>query len=310
MKFFNQNIKHDKVFIELQTKLNFSYWIASDVNHYYENTKEIINAYQYKKLLKQYQTSIDIFKSVDVYAADIGRDQKTTLYALSDFVKGCIKFSDISDNKSQLDSESQEINLLNMLNIEREFQNIYLKYLHPDELESLIMKSYIFLENGVESLMKLTSQLEFDDQKEIKNLSFKILNDLKLSRECLDSALQNPSGIELMFDELIIITGGTLSKEDVSDFSKLNFDYIKLLKEYVMVHERYFENLINDKNIEDNDENLFDFECNNYLASINVLAIKLNLFIFKKMEISVPQLEIFSQRIIKSPIDYIQRNIN
>ena len=107
-----------KQLLELQTKLNFSYWIASDVNHYYENTKEIINAYQYKKLLKQYQTSIDIFKSVDVYAADIGRDQKTTLYALSDFVKGCIKFSDISDNKSQSDSESQEINLLNMLNIE------------------------------------------------------------------------------------------------------------------------------------------------------------------------------------------------
>ena len=51
---------------------------------------------------------------------------------------------------------------------------------------------------------------------------------------------------------------------------------------------------------------IFDFESKNCLSYINILAYKINMFYLKKMDVDVPNLEIFSQRIIKSPIDYIQ----
>jgi hypothetical protein len=51
---------------------------------------------------------------------------------------------------------------------------------------------------------------------------------------------------------------------------------------------------------------IFDFESKNCLSYINILAYKINMFYLKKMNINMPHLEIFSERIIKSPIDYIQ----
>ena len=51
MKFFNKNIKHDREFLELQTKLNFSYWIASDIDHFYESNKKNINNYEIIKAM-------------------------------------------------------------------------------------------------------------------------------------------------------------------------------------------------------------------------------------------------------------------
>jgi len=42
------------------------------------------------------------------------------------------------------------------------------------------------------------------------------------------------------------------------------------------------------------------------ISLFNIAAYKINMFYLKKMNVDMPNLEIFSQRIIKSPIDYIQ----
>jgi hypothetical protein len=307
MIFFNQNQAQDKLFLKLQTKLNFAFWIVSDIDHYFENSAENINAYQHKQLLKQYQASINIFDSVDIKSAELGFDHKAALYALKGYVKHCINYCNFNTNKIQIDSESEEINLLEILEAEKKFHETYLKYLHPDEMESFIINSYSFFGKGVESIMQLTSEIEFQNDSRIETLSEEILKDLILARNSLNAALTNPNALEFMLDELTIICNGVLSKEDVGKFSELNFDYIKLWREYVVAHERYCKNLLNENSQEENILELLNFECNNYLGLINILAIKIHLFILNKMQINIPELEIFSQRIIKSPIDYIQK---
>ena len=76
MNFFNQNIEQDRIFLELQTKLNFSYWIAADLEHYFDSCEKDINQFEYKKLLKQYKLAFDVFNSVDIEASRLSNKQQ------------------------------------------------------------------------------------------------------------------------------------------------------------------------------------------------------------------------------------------
>ena len=73
-----------------------------------------------------------------------------------------------------------------------------------------------------------------------------------------------------------------------------------------MAHERYCKDILNRDDQDDSESDLFEFECNNYLSLINTKAIEISKYLLKTMQTSFPDLEIYSQRIFKSPIDYIQ----
>ena len=64
------------------------------------------------------------------------------------------------------------------IQIEKEFHKIFLSYLHPDEMEAFIIKSYVFFEKGCELLTKLISESEFNNIEQIKKLSEQILSEL------------------------------------------------------------------------------------------------------------------------------------
>ena len=66
MIFFNKNTKQDKQFLELQTRLNYAYWVASDAHHYFENSENNINTYEYKELLKQFNSSIEMAEDISI----------------------------------------------------------------------------------------------------------------------------------------------------------------------------------------------------------------------------------------------------
>ena len=48
MIFYKKNNTHDRIFLELQTKLNLAYWIATDAEHYFQISKNTINTFEYK----------------------------------------------------------------------------------------------------------------------------------------------------------------------------------------------------------------------------------------------------------------------
>jgi len=305
MIFFNKNLDYDKEFLKLQTQLNYSYWIACDVDTYYENSKANINSFEYTKLQKQHNLALGIFNNIDIDEFHIGPEHKRCLEALRIFIESGLSDFHFSGRKKFKDSESEEINLLYLINIEKEFRSVYLNYLHPKEAEGYIMKSYAFFEKGVEAIMQLSSEMEFSDDGKIDDLSQKTILNFELARNELEKAKQDQNVFEFMLDELLIISPGKLIEKEVKEFIDLNFSYLDIWIEYFLIHERYCNDLFDKDNDEESASEVFEFECNNCLSSINVLAIEINLFILKKMKVDVADLEIYSQRAIKSPIDYI-----
>ena len=305
MIFFNKNLEDDRNFLKLQTQLNYSYWIACDVDSYYENSKSSINSFEYERLQNQHNLALDIFNNIDIGNFYIGPEHKRCLEALRIFIESGISDFHFSGRKKFKDSESEEINLLYLINIEKEFRSVYLNYLHPKEAEGYIMKSYAFFEKGVEAIMQLSSEMEFSDDEKIDDLSQKTIQNFRLARDELERAKQDQNVFEFMLDELVIITSGKLTEKEVKEFIDLNFSYLDIWIEYFLIHERYCNGLFDKDYDEESASEVFEFECNNCLSSINVLAITINLFILKKMKVDVAGLEVYSQRTIKSPIDYI-----
>ena len=311
MIFYDQNIEHDRCFLELQTQLNLSYWIAADINHYYEISKANVNSYEYKRLLAQYQIAINICKRIDIDSSNTGANHKSCLKVLKKFIEYCFIEFDFSRMPKLKDSESEETGLLHMNDIETAFQKTYMEYLHPAEMENYMLKSFVFFGQGCESIMYLSSEIEFGNQEKIENLSNETIKNFRLARFELETVLKDPHALECMLDEFIIIIGNKNLNENAKEFIELNFNYLKLWKEYYLTHEKYCEEiLINRDNEEDVESDLFEFECNNYLSYINIMAIKINLFILNNMQVDIPNIEIYSQRLIRSPIDYIQNRRN
>ena len=71
MIFYKKNNTHDRVFLELQTKLNLAYWIATDAEHYFEISKNTINTFEYKKLIKQFEVASSVAQQVEAYKPNI-----------------------------------------------------------------------------------------------------------------------------------------------------------------------------------------------------------------------------------------------
>ena len=306
MIFFNQNPEHDKNFLEIQTKINFCYWIAHDIDHYYQASKESLNTFEYTKLKNQLNDAFNIFRQIDIENSNMSENHKECLNALRNFTEHCLKDFDFTNNRILKDSESEEMNLLNLINTEKDFHQIYLNYLHPKEMEAYVLKSFSLFSQGGESLVNLASELEFQNNTKIENLSIKTIESFRFARFEIENAIKDPNTIEYLLDELEIISNGVILEEDSKELIELNFDYLRLWKEYFLSFERYCLDILDDQDREEAYFEIFDFESKNCLSYLNILAHKINMFYLKKMDVDMPNLEIFSQRIIKSPIDYIQ----
>jgi len=310
VNFFNQNIEQDRIFLELQTKLNFSYWIAADLEHYFDSCEKDINQFEYKKLLKQYKLAFDVFNSVDIEASRLSNKQQQCLEIHKEYTYECLTEELNFFNKKLTDSESEEIRVSHAINKHNDFQAQYMKYLHPNELESYLLRSYSYLGHAVEATLQLCSDLEFDDSKKISKGTCEAYKNFRLSRIELEMAIKDPYVLEGIIDEYAIISPIESSDKDIQKYCDMQFNFLRLWKDYFYTCENYYSQLFDhDDDAEcDAESKLFNYETQNYLGFINGISIRLHLFILRKLNVEVPKIEIYSSRIIKSPIDYIKNN--
>ncbi|MDA7851433.1 hypothetical protein N9A33_01715 [Gammaproteobacteria bacterium] len=310
MNFYNTNSDHDRKFLKLQTQLNFSYWIAADLEHYFDSCEKDINQLEYKVLLKQYELALDIFNNVDIDASELSVEQKDCLEIHKEHTYKCITEELNFFDKKLTDSESEEINTFHQINQHNNFQTQYMQYLHPNELESYLLRSYSYLGQAVEATLQLCSDLEFDDSKKISKGTYEAYKNFRLSRIELEKAIKDPYVLEGIIDEYAIISPIKSSDKDIQKYCDMQFNFLRLWKDYFYTCENYYSQLFDhDDDAEcDAESKLFNYETKNYLGFINGISIRLHLFILKKLNVEVPKIEIYSSRIIKSPIDYIKNN--
>ena len=311
MIFFNKNTKHDKQFLELQTRLNYSYWVASDAHHYFENSENTINTYEYQKLVKQFNSAIEMAEDTFISSTNLGYDHAQCLIILKKFVLECINELNFSKNIKLKDSESEEIDMMNQLQIQENFVKAYLPYLHPNEIESYIQKSFLIFAKACNNINELYLCLEFNDSDSFQKGMNKVITEFKLARTKIEEGFSDPLLVEGILDEYSIMSfkNKKYSGNHMHKYVDLHFEHMNLWIEFFHAYEQSFGELFKEcQSEEDESVNslMLDYQQNHYYGLININAIEIHQLMFKKMGIDMPKIDVYSLRLIKSPIDFIQ----
>ena len=311
MIFFNKNTKHDKQFLELQTQLNYSYWVASDAHHYFENSESSINTYEYKELVKQFNLSIEMAEDVSISSTSLSNDHAQSLRVLKKFVLECINELNFTKNTKLKDSESEEIEMMNQIQIQEDFVKAYLPYLHPNEMESYMQKSFLIFTKACNNINELYLSLEFDDSESFQKGMDKVIAEFKSARTKIEMGINDPFVVEGILDEYSIMSfkNKKISGNHIRKYVDLHFEFMNLWIEFFLAYERCFEELCDETQSEE-EENInslmLNYQQNHYYGLININAIEIHQLMFKKMGIDIPKIDVYSLRLIKSPIDSIQ----
>ena len=311
MIFFNKNTKHDKQFLELQTQLNYSYWVASDAHHYFENSESSINTYEYKELVKQFNLSIEMAEDVSISSTSLSNDHAQSLRILKKFVLECINELNFTKNTKLKDSESEEIEMMNQIQIQEDFVKAYLPYLHPNEMESYMQKSFLIFTKACNNINELYLSLEFDDSESFQKGMDKVIAEFKSARTKIEMGINDPFVVEGILDEYSIMSfkNKKISGNHIRKYVDLHFEFMNLWIEFFLAYERCFEELCDETQSEE-EENvnslMLNYQQNHYYGLININAIEIHQLMFKKMGIDIPKIDVYSLRLIKSPIDSIQ----
>lgn len=311
MIFFNKNTKHDKQFLELQTRLNYAYWVASDAHHYFENSESSINTYEYKELVKQFNLSIEMAEDVSISSTSLSNDHAQSLRILKKFVLECINELNFTKNTKLKDSESEEIEMMNQIQIQEDFVKAYLPYLHPNEMETYMQKSFLIFTKACNNINELYLSLEFDDSESFQKGMDKVIAEFKSARTKIEMGINDPFVVEGILDEYSIMSfkNKKISGNHIRKYVDLHFEFMNLWIEFFLAYERCFEELCDETQSEE-EENInslmLNYQQNHYYGLININAIEIHQLMFKKMGIDIPKIDVYSLRLIKSPIDSIQ----
>ena len=221
----------------------------------------------------------------------------------------CINELNFSKNIRLKDSESEEIDMMNQLQIQENFIKAYLPYLHPHETESYMQKSFLIFAKACNNINELYFCLEFNDTDSYKKGINKVIAEFKLARTKIEEGIDDPLLVEGILDEYSIMSFKKYSGNHVQKYVDLHFEHMNLWIEFFLAYEQSFGELFNEcQSEEDESVNslMLDYQQNHYYGLININAIEIHQLMFKKMDIDIPKIDVYSQRLIKSPIDFIQ----
>lgn len=307
MNFFNTNAEQDRIYLEASNQYNLAYWIAADIDHFVEN-KTNITAHEYSRLISQYKLAIRILNEGSVTAKQLINDHNKCAKALKGFVSVCIKEFDFFSKAEIKDSETKEMNMLMLIDKEKDFHEEFRKYLSPNEPEAFVFQSYSYMTAAIENLMFL----DINSDPERKSVyADKIVNNFKLAKETIDSALQNEDCLDSLISEFVIISSNKntiLRDQDLLLFCNKNIEYMQLWREFYSLDEQFHRDIFfNIQEVEESEFNLVNHENMKYLAKINSIAIDICKSTLNIMGAEVPYIEIFSDKLITNPISYIHQ---
>ena len=248
-------------------------------------------------------------EGISISPINIGHDHAQCLRILKKFVLECINELNFSKNTKLKDSESEEIDMMNELQIQENFVKAYLPYLHPNEMESCMQKSFLIFSKACTNINELYLSLEFGDSESFQKGMNRVIAEFKLARTEIESCINDPSVVEGILDECSIMSFKNFSDSDIKKYSNLHFEHMNLWIEFFLAYERSFEELFNESKSEEEenvDSLMLNYQQNHYYGLININAIEIHQLMFKKMGIDIPKIDVYSLRLIKSPIDFIQ----
>ena len=304
MIFYKKNNADDKLFLQLQTKLNLSYWIAADAEHYYQTCKDNINTYDYKRLVKQFDNASSIANQLDTNNLEMSDDHNKAIKILRDFVTYSI--TELNFRKKD-DNENDDCDMLNLAYQQEKFINKYIRFLNRSEPEYYLQTAYLYFSKGMLSL-----EDQYWDSKRsshyLRNRRNYLVNYLNTAIDKIDSGIKDPNVLDFIMDECAIIGIEKFSDKDIDKYINLHIDFMNMWKECITTTKNSYDEILSgnlDEYVVAEEISMLEYTQNNYFGIINVLGIKINQMIIDKMNIEFPKAEIFSRRVIKNPMERI-----
>ena len=146
----------------------------------------------------------------------------------------------------------------------------------------------------------------------IKNLerAKNIVAGFNLAKKTINRAIQNQESFEGMIDEFKIINTFRAKSLTQQDFLKLcdkHIEYMKLWKEYFSINEQAFRDIyIDGLSLEESEYELIQHEALSYQSKINNYGIEISMLTLELMNIDVPHIEVFSNKLINNPLSFMR----
>lgn len=306
MNFYFKDPIQDIRYIEVINTYNLAYWIATDANHFVEN-KSNISAFNLNKLINQFKLAIDTFEHANNLSMSLRGDHKIAANALRHFVHMCLDDLNFYSDDKKADSEAYEINLLSQLDHEKEFQANYLHFMNPNHAEYLTLKSYSHMNKIAEDMLLIDlSTNSIENFERAKN----IVTGFNLAKTTISYAIQNPASFEGMIDEFEIINisrSDNLNQQDFIKLCDMHIEYMKLWREYYSINEQTFKDIyIDNLSLEESEYDLIQHEALSYQSKINQYGIEISKLTLEFMNIDVPNIEVFSNKLIDNPLSFMR----
>ena len=306
MNFYFKDLNQDIRYIEVINTYNLAYWIATDASHYVENESDI-SAFNLNKLINQFKLAIDKYEDANNLSLFLTGHHKEAANALRQFVQMCLSDLNFYSEDKKTDSETHEINLLSQLDHEEKFQANFLCFMNPNSAEYLTIKSYSHINQIAEDLLLIDV-----GTNSIKNLerAKNIVAGFNLAKKTINLAIQNQESFEGIIEEFKIINTFRTKSLTQQDFLKLcdkHIEYMNLWKEYFSINEQAFRDIyIDGLSLEESEYELIQHESLSYQSKINNYGIEISKLTLEFMNIDVPHIEVFSNKLINNPLSFIR----
>jgi len=305
MVFFGKNNLHDYIFLKVLYKYHYAYWVAADVDHYVDSSINV-SPYQYYKLIDQFNKGIKFLHDANKESQCLKGDHKKCLDALFSYVAISIKNFKFFDFNIKNNSELREILYLEVLDHEKDFHSVYSNYLADNSLEKAMIQGYTFMSDTIKDILLLDVR---GDHKTNKEISSQIANKFMLAKDTIDFALNNIPKKNSILDEFKIISSQRntdLVEDNINEIIDLNISFMKLWREFYLVHQHFYEDLFSEQSqLDQIDHVLFDHEAQKYSSEINITGIEITTKMLKYLKIEPFTVDIFSSKLLSEDLNYL-----
>ena len=313
MNFFDNDIKQDKLFIEINNRLSLCYWMASDIDNFVENFPELINKNILKQIFKNSNSLNVFFEQVKDDISKLNGIHKECALEIYHFVKVCMEeFECIHSMPTQDEPEDSKLSKIIDLDIYLRDQ-LTQKYLLHSDVEYHRNMAYKFYTKSSWALTDFISYLSHKDEQELAKRALKLgLHNLNNAERAIDVGMNflKHSGTSTKELRIALKDNKYLSTQSkdiyTNEYCELQVNFNIILKELFFVTKEFYAQFENVQDPSDAEFKLFSHESNQYLSKLNQVGFEISKLMLTIMNVDLPNYQLLSDMTIKNHLDYIR----
>lgn len=306
MNFYGKNKKQDLIFLEIKNSLELIYWIASDVDHFLEDSHEKLNkrklnliynnVLKYKSFYDQTIDKIKNLKGIHKDCANLLKDYISFYLLEFDFIESSNSYKDIVTDK----------NFLKILTEDENFRECYKKYLQKTDIEFYRLQSYQYYSKALHAMLHFNACLKDNlDFKSAQKENIQIISLLKRAESLIDKGCKVMNLDDASLKDIMIACNRRLEPV-ASEYFQIQKEYNSVYKEILYVQRNFYYQFSNNKLPENTEIELIEYETSKYYGKLNELGYFGNKLVLDLMGVDTPQFSLMYSEFSNNQFDFIK----